>query len=68
MCQSYELPPCAHHTEGSKYPDCAGSTRIGQCKRECTDNGAEWEASKHGGEGGYSVCSQARVPTTAPND
>ena len=59
MCWSYKLPPCAHHTNSTKYPACTGETPIGSCARKCMDNQAlEWATDKHHGQGGYSVCQQ----------
>merc|ERR1712224_312125 len=57
MCSSYQLQPCAHHSASSKYPNCTGEVKTPACKRTC-DNGKNWEASKHRGTGGYSVCQQ----------
>jgi len=57
-CWSYQLPPCAHHINGSKYPACPGEVKTAACARKCTDNGKGWEASKHKGGKGYSVCAQ----------
>jgi len=59
-CYSYQLAPCAHHINGSKYPACPDSVPTPKCARSCTDSKAVgWLADKrHGAEGGYSVCQQ----------
>merc|ERR1711998_296094 len=56
MCWSYQLPPCAHHINGSKYPACPGEVKTAACGRKCVDNGKSWEGDKKHGTGGYSVC------------
>jgi cathepsin B len=58
-CWSYQLAPCAHHVNGTKYPACADSGKAPACARKCTDNTAlKWDAQKtaHHGQPGYSVC------------
>merc|ERR1719389_1026576 len=50
-CYSYQLAPCAHHST-SKYPNCSDSVPTPACARKCVDNGANWEQSKHRGDGG----------------
>jgi len=57
-CYSYQLAPCNHHVNGTKYPNCPSSNTTPKCARKCVDNGKPWEASKHHGTGGYSVCKQ----------
>merc|ERR1719160_1515534 len=54
MCYSYQLAPCAHHINGSKYPACPDSVPTPKCARSCTDSKAVgWLADKHhGAEGG----------------
>jgi len=59
-CWSYQLSPCAHHINGSKYPACAASTHAAGCARKC-ENGKGWGASKVRGKGGYSVCQQGML-------
>merc|ERR1711939_338137 len=56
-CFSYKLAPCAHHVNSSKYPACPDEVKAPACARKC-ENGKGWEASKHRGKGGYSVCGQ----------
>jgi len=58
MCWSYQLPPCAHHINGSKYPACPDEVKIAACGRKCVDDGKAWEGDKKHGTGGYSVCAQ----------
>jgi len=58
QCWSYEIAPCAHHSASKKYPNCTASIPTPKCERKCVDNGKSWEASKHRGTGGYSVCQQ----------
>jgi len=58
MCYSYQLQPCAHHTNSTKYPNCDGDTKTPACANSCVDDGKSWASSKHHGEGGYSVCQQ----------
>ena len=57
-CWSYQLAPCAHHVNSSKYPACPDEVKTPACARKCTDDGKGWEASKHRGGKGYSVCQQ----------
>jgi cathepsin B len=57
MCYSYQLEPCAHHSTSKKYANCTGEVKTPSCARKC-ENGKNWEASKHRGAGGYSVCQQ----------
>merc|ERR1712178_403918 len=40
-CWSYQLAPCAHHINGSKYKPCPASTSAGSCARKC-ENGKGW--------------------------
>lgn len=48
-----------HHTTSPKYPACPDEVNIGSCGRKCTDNtDLHWEADKHRGQAGYSVCNQ----------
>eukprot|EP00437_Effrenium_voratum_P033460 CAMPEP_0181461976 /NCGR_PEP_ID=MMETSP1110-20121109/34155_1 /TAXON_ID=174948 /ORGANISM="Symbiodinium sp., Strain CCMP421" /LENGTH=367 /DNA_ID=CAMNT_0023586617 /DNA_START=36 /DNA_END=1139 /DNA_ORIENTATION=- len=56
MCYSYQLKPCAHHSQSSHYPNCTESEPTPSCARQCVDNGRSWSGSKHYGTGGYSVC------------
>merc|ERR1711981_283621 len=58
MCWSYQLPPCAHHINGSKYKPCPDEVKIASCGRKCADDGKPWEGDKKHGTGGYSVCGQ----------
>ena len=60
MCWSYQMAPCAHHTNSSKYPACTGGMgKAPACARSCVDNKQlEWKQDKHYGQGGYSVCGQ----------
>jgi len=59
MCYSYQLAPCAHHTNSSKYPACPDEVRTPFCARRCVDKkDMSWREDKHHGAGGYSVCSQ----------
>jgi len=60
MCWSYQMAPCAHHTNSSKYQPCTGGMgKAAACARSCVDNKQlEWKQSKHYGQGGYSVCGQ----------
>eukprot|EP00756_Hemistasia_phaeocysticola_P038221 Hpha_TRINITY_DN16745_c1_g1::TRINITY_DN16745_c1_g1_i1::g.77595::m.77595/K01363/CTSB; cathepsin B len=58
-CWSYQLAPCAHHTNSSSYPDCQGDASAPSCAKKCTDNTKlTWSGDKHHGAGGYSVCGQ----------
>lgn len=58
-CWSYQLAPCAHHTNSSSYKPCDGSTNAPLCAMKCSDNSElTWASDKHHGQGGYSVCSQ----------
>lgn len=58
-CWSYQLAPCSHHVNSSKYPACPDSTKAPACARQCPDDGKAWAASKvHGGKH-YSVCGQS---------
>jgi len=57
-CWSYQLAPCAHHINGSKYPACPDEVQAPACARKC-ENGKEWSASKVKTAGGYSVCGQS---------
>jgi len=59
MCWSYQLPPCAHHINGSKYKPCPGEVKIASCARKCVDDGKSWMGDKKHGTGGYSVCGQS---------
>ena len=54
-CWSYQLAPCAHHINGSKYKPCPAEVSAPSCARKC-ENGKGWEASKHRNGAGYSVC------------
>jgi len=58
MCYSYQLPPCAHHSVSSKYPNCSNPVATPKCAKQCIDDGKDWAGSKHFGSGGYSVCKQ----------
>jgi len=58
MCWSYQLAPCAHHTNSTKYPACPEPKGTPGCKRKCVDDQKSWEGSKKRGMGGYSVCQQ----------
>jgi len=59
MCWSYQLAPCAHHTDSSKYPACPDSVRMPSCARSCEDNSQiDWKSDKVKGSAGYSVCQQ----------
>jgi cathepsin B len=55
-CLSYELEPCAHHTNSSKYQPCSGSQPTPRCPAKCLDNGADWKGSKTMGGAAYAVC------------
>merc|ERR1711972_526752 len=57
-CYSYQLSPCAHHTNSTKYKPCADEVPTPRCESKCIDNGKSWGASKHRGGAGYSVCKQ----------
>lgn len=57
-CWSYQLAPCAHHINGSKYPACPDEVTAPACAHKC-ENGEGWEASKVRTAGGYSVCGQS---------
>ena len=56
MCYSYQLAPCAHHINGSKYPACPDEVPTPKCARKCIDDGAAWEGDKHHAATSYSVC------------
>ena len=56
MCYSYQLAPCAHHINGSKYPACPDEVPTPTCARKCIDDGAAWEGDKHHAATAYSVC------------
>ena len=57
MCYSYQLAPCAHHVNGTKYPACPDEVPTPKCARKCIDDGAAWEGDKHHAATTYSVCS-----------
>lgn len=57
MCWSYQLAPCNHHVNGTKYPNCPDEVSAPACARKC-ENGDTWETDKVHGAGGYSVCKQ----------
>merc|ERR1711939_542298 len=42
-CWSYQLAPCAHHVNSSKYPACPAEVKTPACARKCTDDGKGWE-------------------------
>jgi len=59
MCYSYQLAPCAHHTNSTKYAPCDGDHETPSCARKCVDNKQlTWASDKHHSEAGYSVCQQ----------
>merc|ERR1712093_459030 len=58
-CWSYQMAPCAHHVNGTKYPACTGAKMAPLCAEKCPDNTQlKWRSDKHHGKGGYSVCKQ----------
>ncbi len=58
MCYSYQLAPCAHHTNSTKYPACPAEVATPKCANACVDDGKQWTGDKHFGLQGYSVCAQ----------
>ena len=53
-CWSYQMAPCAHHVNSSKYEPCDSRPqgRAASCANKCTDNAAlTWETDKHQGTG-----------------
>jgi cathepsin B len=58
-CYSYQMAPCAHHTNSTKYQPCPSTPKSApKCASKCVDDGAAWGKSKHHGQAGYSVCPQ----------
>ena len=56
-CWSYQLAPCAHHTNSTKYPACPDSNKTPKCGRECTDDTSlKWSTDKHHGSAATLVC------------
>merc|ERR1712198_423234 len=53
MCWSYQLPPCSHHTNSTKYPACDGDSKTPRCTRQCVDDGEKWADAKHYGKTTY---------------
>merc|ERR1719510_24004 len=44
-CWSYQMAPCAHHVNSTKYPACDGDHAAPRCARKC-ENGKSWSESK----------------------
>ena len=59
MCYSYQLAPCAHHTNSTKYKPCPAEVSTPKCANNCVDDGKAWSGDKHFGLQGYSVCAQS---------
>merc|ERR1719198_1892284 len=45
-CYSYQLAPCAHHTNSSSYPACPAEGGTPKCARKCVDDGKSWMGDK----------------------
>jgi len=52
-CFAYELPPCAHHVNSTKYPPCANSTKTPKCTKKCDSDIKVWVQDKHHGATTY---------------
>ena len=63
-CWSYQLEPCAHHVNSSKYPACPDEVRAPKCARKCESEDKDWTKAKVKGEKGYSVCQQGELEGT----
>jgi len=59
MCYSYQLAPCAHHVNSTKFPPCPQEVPTPKCAKSCVDDHASWSSSKRFGTAGYSVCKQS---------
>lgn len=54
-CQSYEIPPCEHHTTGPR-PSCTGEGNTPTCVKKCQSSyNGTWTQDKHFGKEAYSV-------------
>ena len=63
-CWSYQLEPCAHHVNSSKYPACPDEVKAPKCARECESADKTWAESKVKGSKGYSVCQSTEGAST----
>jgi len=60
-CWSYQLPPCAHHVNSTKYPPCNGSTHAPKCAKKCESSSYIWSKDKHHGRSTYNLKSVANM-------
>lgn len=63
-CYAYELAPCAHHVNSTKYPPCPAEVKAPSCAKKCDDATKDWKTSKVRGEKGYSVCKSSDLGGT----
>jgi len=54
-CYAYELPPCAHHVNSTKYPPCGESTKTPKCANKCDSSATVWSKDKHHGATTYNL-------------
>lgn len=52
-CFAYELAPCAHHVNSSKYPPCDNATKTPKCTKKCDSDIKVWTQDKHHGATTY---------------
>lgn len=58
MCYPYELAPCSHHSTSDIFPECPETAETPVCAAgSCDNESLDWEASRHYGVDGHSVCS-----------
>ena len=61
-CFSYQLPPCAHHINDTKYPQCNGEQSTPKCARSCEDKESWMKAKVHNSAGSvYNVAGEAAM-------
>ena len=46
MCYSYQLAPCSHHVNSTKFPPCPQEVPTPKCAKSCVDDHASWSSSK----------------------
>jgi cathepsin B len=61
-CFSYQLPPCAHHVNDTKYPQCTGEQSTPKCARGCEDKETWMKAKVYNSAGSvYNVAGEAAM-------
>lgn len=64
-CWPYELAPCAHHVNSTKYPACTGETSTPSCKSSCSVKSYPTPFSQdvveHDGDSAYSLGSVEEI-------